>query len=480
MKRKKNNVHEKQWKNAKLFLLQISIVILNTVLFAVTWYLYYKGKMWGTTFYRKGDYVLFLLYMCLFGAMAKLYGGIALRTSRITELIYSQIVSIIITNAMMYIIILLLTRRPKSILPLLLVTVIECFVSTAWSYAANHLCNKIFKPANILLVYDNEDAYKNAKEIIEKLAWRFKLSGELRLSVRNDGLNSDNENLAKFSDTYKKVGADSVMLCGLVSSKRNDLIKYCAENDIKAFVRPNIGDFMISNAQVVQMANLPVMICERATQGLVYMTVKRVMDIIIALIGLILTSPFLLITAIAIKAYDGGPVLYKQVRLTKNGREFKILKFRSMKVDAEKDGVARLSSQNDDRITPIGKLIRACRVDELPQLFNILKGDLTCVGPRPERPEIAAQYVKEMPEFSLRLQVKAGLTGYAQVYGKYNTEPYDKLQMDLMYVSKMGIVTDLKIILATIKILFMPESTEGIAQGQTTASGSCSEVKSNG
>lgn len=309
MKRKKNNVHEKQWKNAKLFLLQISIVILNTVLFAVTWYLYYKGKMWGTTFYRKGDYALFLLYMCLFGAMAKLYGGIALRTSRITELIYSQIVSIIITNAMMYIIILLLTRRPKSILPLLLVTVIECFVSTAWSYAANHLCNKIFKPANILLVYDNEDAYKNAKEIIEKLAWRFKLSGELRLSVRNDGLNSDNENLAKFSDTYKKVGADSVMLCGLVSSKRNDLIKYCAENDIKAFVRPNIGDFMISNAQVVQMANLPVMICERATQGLVYMTVKRVMDIIIALIGLILTSPFLLITAIAIKAYDGGPVL---------------------------------------------------------------------------------------------------------------------------------------------------------------------------
>ena len=256
MKRKKNNVHEKQWKNAKLFLLQISIVILNTVLFAVTWYLYYKGKMWGTTFYRKGDYVLFLLYMCLFGAMAKLYGGIALRTSRITELIYSQIVSIIITNAMMYIIILLLTRRPKSILPLLLVTVIECFVSTAWSYAANHLCNKIFKPANILLVYDNEDAYKNAKEIIEKLAWRFKLSGELRLSVRNDGLNSDNENITKFIETYKKVGADSVMLCGLVSSKRNDLIKYCVENDIKAFVRPNIGDFMISNAQVVQMANM--------------------------------------------------------------------------------------------------------------------------------------------------------------------------------------------------------------------------------
>ena len=140
-----------------------------------------------------------------------------------------------------------------------------------------------------------------------------------------------------------------------------------------------------------------------------------------------------------------------------------------MRVDAEKDGIARLSSQGDSRITPIGKVIRACRIDELPQMINILQGDLSCVGPRPERPEISEQYVKEMPEFALRLQVKAGLTGYAQVYGKYNTEPYDKLQMDLMYISKLGIVTDIKIILATIKILFMPESTEGVASGSTTA-----------
>ena len=152
--------------------------------------------------------------------------------------------------------------------------------------------------------------------------------------------------------------------------------------------------------------------------------------------------------------------------------EFYILKFRSMRVDAEKDGVARLSTgENDDRITRVGRFIRKCRLDELPQLINILKGEMSIVGPRPERPEIAAQYEAEMPEFRLRLQAKAGLTGYAQVYGKYNTDPYDKLEMDLMYIAKRSLVLDLALMFATVKVLFMAESTEGVTEGQTTAAG---------
>ena len=177
-----------------------------------------------------------------------------------------------------------------------------------------------------------------------------------------------------------------------------------------------------------------------------------------------------LLLNIAIKAYDRGPVFYSQTRLTKDGKEFGVLKFRSMKVNAEKDGVARLSSgENDPRITPVGRFIRKCRIDEIPQLLNILKGDMTIVGPRPERPEIAEEYEKVMPEFRLRLQAKAGLTGYAQVYGKYNTTPYDKLLMDLMYISHANLLDDLLIMFGTVKILFMPESTEGVAEGQTTA-----------
>lgn len=234
----------------------------------------------------------------------------------------------------------------------------------------------------------------------------------------------------------------------------------------------SIGDTIMSSAHHMHMFHLPMLRVGRYNPQPEYLFIKRLLDIVISAAALIILSPIFLATAIAIKATDHGPVFYKQTRLTKDGKEFGILKFRSMRVDAEKDGIARLSSgEHDDRITPVGKVIRACRVDELPQLINILRGELSIVGPRPERPEIAAQYCEEMPEFSLRLQAKAGLTGYAQVYGKYNTTPYDKLTMDLMYIAHPSIIEDLKIMFATVKILFVPESTEGVAEGATTAMG---------
>ena len=192
---------------------------------------------------------------------------------------------------------------------------------------------------------------------------------------------------------------------------------------------------------------------------------KRTIDLILSLLAIIVTSPIMIIVALLIKMYDGGPALFKQKRLTIDGKIFDVYKFRSMIVDAEKDGVARLASKNDNRITPIGKFIRKVRLDELPQLLNILKGDMSIVGPRPERPEIAEEYGKVMPEFSYRLKVKAGLTGYAQILGKYNTTPKDKLLLDLMYIEKYSLFLDFKLMLMTIKILFMSESTEGVDEG---------------
>ena len=132
-----------------------------------------------------------------------------------------------------------------------------------------------------------------------------------------------------------------------------------------------------------------------------------------------------------------------------------------MRVDAEKGKAVLSSGESDPRITPVGRVIRKIRADELPQLFNILSGSMSFVGPRPERPEIAEIYCSRFPDFSLRLQAKAGLTGYAQVYGKYNTTPEDKLKMDLMYISRPSIAEDFRTVFATIKILFEPESTEG-------------------
>ena len=196
---------------------------------------------------------------------------------------------------------------------------------------------------------------------------------------------------------------------------------------------------------------------------------KRILDILISGIALLLFSPLMLGIAIVVKS-DGGEILYRQVRLTKDGKPFQILKFRSMRQDAEKDGIARLSTgEHDERVTKTGKFLRRFRLDELPQLFNILKGDMSLVGPRPERPEIVEQYEKEFPDFRLRLQAKAGLTGYAQVYGKYNSTPYDKLQMDLMYIAHPSIIQDIKICFATIKTLLLPDSTEGVEKNSLTA-----------
>ena len=146
-----------------------------------------------------------------------------------------------------------------------------------------------------------------------------------------------------------------------------------------------------------------------------------------------------------------------------------IWKFRSMVVDAEADGKARLASKNDDRITWIGKFIRKVRIDELPQLFNILKGEMSFIGPRPERPEIIEQYMKEIPEFTFRTKVKAGLAGYAQVYGKYNTTPYDKLKLDLAYIEGYSTWMDIKLMLLTLRVLLTPDATEGVGEDQVTA-----------
>ena len=261
-----------------------------------------------------------------------------------------------------------------------------------------------------------------------------------------------------------------VFLSGVHSHDRNVILKHCIRENKDVFVIPRIGDVLMSGAVPMHMFHLPMLKVEGYSASPEYLFIKRVLDILLSLTAIVLLSPLMLISAILIKATDGGPVLYRQTRLTQNGRPFEILKFRSMYVNAEQDGIARLSTGvNDSRVTPIGKIIRKFRIDELPQIFNILRGDLSICGPRPERPEIAAQYCETMPEFALRLQAKAGLTGYAQVYGKYNTTPYDKLQMDLMYIAHPSIIQDIKIMLATVKVIFIPESTEGVAEGQVTA-----------
>ena len=260
----------------------------------------------------------------------------------------------------------------------------------------------------------------------------------------------------------------AIVICDVKGSLRNQILKYCYGKSIRVYITPKLSDIIIGGSEEIHLFDTPLFLCRNSGLSLDQQVAKRALDLICGVLAFIVASPFMLITAAAIKLYDGGPVLFKQKRLTIGGKEFNVYKFRSMVVNAEKDGVARLATQHDDRITPVGRIIRKIRFDELPQILNILKGDMSIVGPRPERPEIAEEYKKDMPEFDYRLKVKAGLTGYAQILGKYNTLPYDKLKLDLIYIENYSLLLDLKLILMTIKILFIPESTEGLADGEIT------------
>jgi exopolysaccharide biosynthesis polyprenyl glycosylphosphotransferase len=332
---------------------------------------------------------------------------------------------------------------------LIFVTIIEIIIVTIWAY----ICNKIYfyfiPPLNIILVYGND----SATSLISKVNGhkdKYNISSAINV---DEGLDT----ILKEIDKY-----EAVVICDLDSSIRNKIVKYCFKKSIRIYLTPKISDIIIRSSDNLHIFDTPILICKN--QGLNFMQkiLKRTMDITISILAIILTLPFMVITAISIKLYDKGPIIFKQKRLTLDNKVFEIYKFRSMIVNAEKSGEARLASQDDDRITLVGRIIRKIRFDELPQLFNILIGDMSIVGPRPERPEIVAQYIKVMPEFNFRTKVKAGLTGYAQVMGKYNTTPYDKLKLDLMYIGNYSMFMDIKLILMTFKILFKSESTEGV------------------
>ena len=447
-------VNKSQRQNADLILLDILLLAANTAAFAVCWFSYYEKHLY-LSFEGYGDYMVIGLFFALNAVFAHLYGAFELMTSRITELIYSNVIALLMTHFFMYMVTWMLVRNEvPNVIPLLLCLAACGGLSALWSYIAYRLTDKIIPPKRTLIVYDNEEAYKSGAKITRKYDNRFKVVGEA-IATRPT------------PDIYHEIeekNAEAVMLCGLASSQRNDILKYCIDHDVMAYVRPNIGDLIISEACSFRMDNLPVLLCQRAAPSLFYLALKRTMDILLSGVALIIASPFMLVTAIAIKAYDGGPVMFKQKRMTLDRKVFEIHKFRSMIVDAEKEGEVIPAKEDDERITPVGKFIRKTRIDELPQFIDILKGDMSVVGPRPERVEHVEQYTAEVPEFSYRLKVKGGLTGYAQIYGKYNTTAYDKLKLDLMYIQNYSILLDLKLIIMTGKILFVKESTEGFEE----------------
>jgi len=429
--------------------LRVAETLLEVLILTIVYYLVWKEGYDMSAFAYKGKYVLMgvyglLAYIIFQNADCTMFGQL----SRM-DLIIGQIISLFLVNFITYLQLCLIGNAVLSPAPMALLTGIQILAAIALILIYTTVYHKLYAPHNMLLIYGNRNS----------IGLKFKMDSR-KDKYNITGLVSAEEG---YDAIVRKIPHyDAIILNDVPAPLRNDLLKFCYRFRVRTYVAPKLTDIMIRGAKNISLFDTPLLLVKGTGLTPAQRVGKRLMDIVLCSIAMIVAAPVMAAVAIAIKLEDGGPVFFRQKRLTRNGREFEILKFRSMIVDAEKYAGAVLATDNDPRITKVGKFIRATRLDEIPQILNILKGDMSIVGPRPERKVIADEYCKDIPEFAYRLKVRGGLTGYAQIYGKYNTSAYDKLRLDLMYIENYSFMMDIKLIILTLRIIFSKESTEGI------------------
>ena len=445
------------------------------LVFIACWMLFYRRHAMQGAF-STNSIAVCAMYAVLLMMFGRVYGVYKVGLAHVSDLFYGQTLANLLSLFITYVLVCVLARKLINPLAGIGAAGVQALFCAGWTISANRLYFSLHKPKRTVVIYRNDSDLHKLEEIrfftdrwkVERrVQWAEENVHDLPFGKDTAIGETSTGGILKLMQIMEEY--EAVFVSGVSATLRNGIVKYCVEKNKACYFVPHTGDVIISGAEHIRSFSVPICRARRSRPAPEYLLLKRAMDIVLSLLAIIVLSPFMALAALAIWSYDRGPVLYKQVRLTQDGRTFEILKLRSMIVDAEKGG-ARLAGEHDDRITPVGRIIRAIRFDELPQLFNILKGDMSIVGPRPERPEIAEQYRQELPAFDLRLQVKAGLTGYAQIYGRYNTEPQDKLKMDLMYINHASLAEDIKLIFATVRVLFLRDSTSGVREGQTTAS----------
>lgn len=450
---------KEKFKYFYLLACNILITIIATIPYIWIWHKYLNQLLFKE-FLFKGNYAMYFIYIVFVIVFVNMFGGYKLNVSKKSNVLLSQCVGLLCVNICEIMITDLMVGYfwmiPRLSVYFLQIYIVQILLLFIFTIIMIVVYRKIFPPYKVLHIHGS---YKN--NLKEKMTERYDNYQIVNEIYCLDAL----EDLVNLIKPY-----DLILVNDVPTEVRNKILKACFRHNKKVYITPKISDIIIRGCENLAVFDTPLLFAGDTVLTIPERIVKRCFDIFLSAIGLIVLSPIMILVSLAIFCYDRGPVFYRQTRYTRGGKTFKILKFRSMITDAEKDGVARLASENDDRITPIGKFLRACRLDELPQFFNILVGDMSFVGPRPERPEIADEYTKEVPEFAFRLRVKAGLTGYAQIFGKYNTTSYDKLKLDMIYVENASLLTDLKLLLLTLKVIFIKESTEGLEQGQITAS----------
>lgn len=435
--------------------LVLLIIIAQTLIFWHYWNTYYNPYI-TRMFVHRGQLLIVLTYVLLMVGVSNIYGAYKIGQLRTLDIIFSQILTIVFINIIMYLQISLLTLKLVSAVPMIAMTCENILCSMAWALLSRYIYKFVYPPRDILLVFCDRDPDNLVKKIGSRRD-KYNITDSVHIK----------EGLQKIEETAIK--HEAVLLCDIPGDIRNDIMKFCFGKSIRVYVTPKLSDIMMIGSETNNLFDTPLLLLRNKGLKWEERLIKRTFDIIVSAIMLLILSPFMLIFAALIKAWDGKEVFYRQDRLTIDGKVFQILKFRSMNMDSEAEGARLSMGDKDPRVTPIGRFLRRFHLDELPQLINILKGDMSLVGPRPERPEIAAEYSESIPEFSFRLKVKAGLTGFAQVYGKYNTTPYDKLKLDLYYIEHYSFILDIKIFLMTFKILFKKDNTEGVNKEQKTA-----------
>ena len=504
-----------QYKRIIRFAFFLTVLSLEMASYWYVWKHFYNPLM-ENPYNRTGHWLMIAVYGILLVLFNALYGGLKVGYLKTGNMIYSQTLAGLSANAMIYLQITLLTKHFQTLLPLLVMSAAEFFIICVWSFLSTRIYRLLYPPRKVLLIYGEHPVAslmgkihtRNDRfvigEIVHIPAGTEKISQAVRAGWREDaygmegtsraegtgeqdrisfveeaGGQEDRNGIGRASgmeepDAMDKAGItaikekiekyEGVVICDIPSQVRNVILKYCYQRSIRTYTTPKISDILIRSSESLHLFDTPLLLSRNHGLSFEQRIMKRGMDVVLSLAALFLLSPVFLITAAAIKLYDKGPVFYFQERCTKDGKVFRICKFRSMVEDAEKEGHSIPATDEDPRITPVGRIIRATRIDELPQILNILKGDMSIVGPRPERVEHVELYTRQIPEFRYRMKVKGGLTGYAQVYGKYNTSAYDKLKLDLMYIQNYSLMMDVGIIFKTVKVLFMKDSTEGFSE----------------
>ena len=392
-----------------------------------------------------------IIYVMMFIIFGRFFHAFSIGVERIAKQVVSVALALFVTDLAEVLVSSTIQNNYRYMLDFawryLLLALAQSVVLGIFVIIMNFLYRKIIPPLKITLIYG--DHPNNIEDKLACLPHKYQVVKR----VKFDDPGVDLEAVINESS--------SVLINDVPAQAENKIIKLCFDKDVRTYVVPKIADIILKCSDSINVIDTPLYLSRNFGMSFGQRFVKRAMDIVLSGLALIVLSPVFIITALAIKLEDHGPVFFKQERVTKDGKHFMILKFRSMIVDAEKDGRPHPAGEKDDRITKVGNIIRACRVDELPQLFNIFAGDMSIVGPRPERFEHVIKYTNDIPEFKFREKVKGGLTGYAQVYGKYNTSALDKLKLDLTYIANYSVLLDFQIIFETIKILFQKESTEG-------------------